>query len=162
MSFSNTESATEKHPDDDLWLRLDNQLCFALYAANRAVTAEYRELLAELDLTYPQYLVMLVLWEADRSDQKVRVSDLGHRLHLDTGTLTPLLKRMANHGLIERRRDQADERIVTLHLTAQGAALRDRAKSVPRELVCRVGMDREQLAGLRQSLRELLVRLEKC
>lgn len=152
---------TETNSDEDLWLRLDNQLCFALYAANRAVTTEYRELLADLDLTYPQYLVMLVLWEAERAGQVMRVSDLGQRLHLDTGTLTPLLKRMAGHGLLERRRDQADERIVTLHLTAQGAALRERAKSVPRELVCRIGMDREQLIGLRQSLHQLLAHLEK-
>ncbi len=146
---------------DDLWLRLDNQLCFALYAANRAVTAEYRELLADLDLTYPQYLVMLVLWEAERSGQVVKISDLGQRLRLDTGTLTPLLKRMAGHGLLERRRDQQDERIVTLHLTASGSALRESARSVPRELVCRAGMEREQLVSLRQTLYQLLEHLEK-
>jgi DNA-binding MarR family transcriptional regulator len=112
-------------------LRLDDQLCFPLYAAARAVQQRYRPLLAELGLTYPQYLVMMVLWETDGPS----VSALGQRLMLDSGTLTPLLKRMEAAGLLERRREQADGRIVTAHLTDAGRALRAQAEGVPHALV---------------------------
>ena len=103
--------------DNDQILALDNQICFALYAANRAVTARYRPLLEELGLTYPQYLVMLVMWEADREGIKPRVSDLGARLRLDSGTLTPLLKRLEQRDLLQRARLAEDERVVRLRLT---------------------------------------------
>ena len=108
-------------------LRLDNQLCFALYSASLAMTKLYKPLLEALDLTYPQYLAMLVLWEQDG----VTVSELGERLSLDSGTLTPLLKRMEAAGLLSRLRDAADERRVLIRLTARGRRLKDRARSVP-------------------------------
>ncbi len=108
-------------------LRLDNQLCFALYSASLAMTKLYKPLLEALDLTYPQYLALLVLWEQDG----VTVSELGERLSLDSGTLTPLLKRMEAAGLLSRLRDAADERRVLIRLTARGRRLKDRARSVP-------------------------------
>ncbi|MEC7949037.1 MAG: MarR family transcriptional regulator [Myxococcota bacterium] len=108
-------------------LRLGDQLCFPLYAAARAVQQRYRPLLSVLGLTYPQYLVMMVLWEEDAQS----VSALGRHLMLDSGTLTPLLKRLETAGLLERRRMHADGRIVTAHLTAEGRALRARAADVP-------------------------------
>lgn len=101
------------------WLALDRQLCFALYAASLAMTKAYKPLLAPLGLTYPQYLVMLVLWEGDG----ITVSQLGARLTLDSGTLTPLLKRLEALALVQRQRDTADERRVLLRLTAAGQAL---------------------------------------
>ena len=120
---------TEVDDLDDL-LALDNQLCFALYAVNRAVTGRYRPLLAELDLTYPQYLVMLVMWEADRGGDKPRVSSIGERLRLDSGTLTPLLRRLEQRGLLVRQRSSDDERVVTVALTEEGRSMRARAADV--------------------------------
>lgn len=108
-------------------LLLDNQLCFALYSASLAMTRLYKPLLDALGLTYPQYLALLVLWERDG----VTVSDLGDRLSLDSGTLTPLLKRLEAAGLVSRLRDAADERRVLIRLTAEGRALRARASHVP-------------------------------
>src|SRR3954470_8192722 len=108
-------------------LLLDNQLCFALYSASLAMTKLYKPLLAELGLTYPQYLVMLALWEQDG----VAVSQLGERLSLDSGTLTPLLKRLEPAGLVSRIRSVEDERRVHLTLTAAGRKLRARAEKVP-------------------------------
>lgn len=145
-------------PDDAL--SLDNQVCFALYAANRAVTARYRPLLADLELTYPQYLVMLVLWEEGRSDALTRVSDLGRRLRLDSGTLTPLLKRLEERGLLDRQRISEDERVVTLTLTDAGWSLQERARSVPQQLLCGVALQPERLKALRQELRAVLTALE--
>lgn len=144
---------------DDL-LALDNQICFSLYAANRAVTALYRPLLAELDLTYPQYLVMLVLWERSRGGQATRVSDLGERLRLDSGTLTPLLKRLALRGLIVRERSAGDERVVTLSLTQKGTDLRAKAVQVPRELLCGLGTSPERLLALRNELNSVLMAID--
>lgn len=116
---------------DDETLKLDHQLCFPLYAASNLLTRAYRPLLQELDLTYPQYLVMLVLWE--RAPQTV--GEISARLYLDTGTLTPLLKRTEAKGLIARQRDSQDERRVQVTLTDQGEALRERARSVPLAMV---------------------------
>jgi MarR family transcriptional regulator, organic hydroperoxide resistance regulator len=109
-------------------LRLDNQLCFELYSASLAMTKLYQPLLAQLGLTYPQYLVMLVLWEQD----DVTVSDIGQRLGLDSGTLTPLLKRLAQQGMLMRERDMQDERRVRVRLSAAGLALREQAALIPR------------------------------
>lgn len=145
--------------EDDI-LALDNQLCFALYAANRAVTARYRPLLAELNLTYPQYLVMLVLWEAGRDGRSVKVSDLGKRLRLDSGTLTPLLKRLAERGLVTRQRDTTDERVVTVAPTEEGFAMRRQASDVPGQLLCGTGIDQERIVALREELRSVLSLLE--
>lgn len=108
-------------------LRLDNQVCFALYSASLAMTKVYKPMLEAIGLTYPQYLVMLVLWERDGST----VSELGERLFLDSGTLTPLLKRLEASGLIARIRDAQDERRVRISLTAPGRALRSKAQSIP-------------------------------
>ncbi len=108
-------------------LQLDHQLCFALYSASLAMTKLYKPLLAELGVTYPQYLALLVLWERDG----LRVSELCERLFLDSGTLTPLLKRLEAAGLVRRQRSSADERSVHIHLTDDGRALKDRAAAVP-------------------------------
>ncbi|MBE0484559.1 MarR family winged helix-turn-helix transcriptional regulator [Marinobacter sp.] len=143
---------------DDV-LGLDNQICFALYALNRAVTARYRPLLTKLDLTYPQYLVMLVLWEREQGEP-ARVSDVGDRLRLDSGTLTPLLKRLEQRGLVIRRRQAGDERVVRLGLTEAGWQLRAAARQVPEQLLCGLDVDPQRLIALRQELRSLLAILE--
>nr|WP_198980780.1 MarR family transcriptional regulator [Herbaspirillum sp. ASV7] len=113
-------------------LLLDNQLCFAMYSASLAMTKAYKKILAPLEITYPQYLVMMVLWEQDQ----VIVSELGARLFLDSGTLTPLLKRMEAMGLLRRARDAGDERRVVVSLTEAGRALREKARAVPVQMGC--------------------------
>ncbi len=152
--------AQETQTGTDALLALDSQVCFALYAANRAVTARYRPLLSELDLTYPQYLVMLVLWEAAARGETLRVSTIGDRLRLDSGTLTPLLRRLEQRGLVDRRRSKDDERVVTIALTPEGESLREQAREVPSRLLCELGVDSSQAASLRDALRQLLSRLE--
>jgi len=119
-------------------LELGNQLCFALYRASRAVVRSYGPALAELGLTYPQYLTMLVLWEAQAP---LAVGEIGARLHLDSGTLTPLLKRLEDLGLASRTRDPADERRVLIALTERGAALREKAVDVPERVFAGYGID---------------------
>ncbi|WP_333586855.1 MarR family winged helix-turn-helix transcriptional regulator [Phenylobacterium sp.] len=137
-------------------LRLDVQLCFALYGASNRVTRLYRPLLAPLGLTYPQYLVMLALWEqAPRS-----VGDLGQALDLDSGTLTPLLKRMEAQGLVSRTRSPQDERRVMIDLTDAGRALRIPARAVPGQVLCRMGGDLEALSSLRRALDGLKTSLD--
>jgi DNA-binding MarR family transcriptional regulator len=142
-------------------LQLDEQLCFALYNASRALTRAYAPLLGPLGLTYPQYLVLLVLWERDA----LAVHQLGERLALDSGTLTPLLKRLAQQGLVERRRGSDDERIVRIHLTAEGRALRAKARKLPLEIACHTGYDvtsersMRELVRLREELTALARRL---
>jgi DNA-binding MarR family transcriptional regulator len=137
-------------------LRLDLQLCFALYGASNRVTRLYRSLLDPLGLTYPQYLVMLALWErAPRS-----VGELGQALDLDSGTLTPLLKRLEAQGLVDRARDPRDERRVIVSLTPEGTALREKAQPIPGEVVCRLGGDLRELGDLREGLNALLQRLD--
>jgi DNA-binding MarR family transcriptional regulator len=132
-------------------LRLDDQLCFALYAASRAVTQRYRPLLDELGLTYPQYLVMLVLWEQGPTT----VKSLAGALQLDYGTLSPLLKRLAAAGLVERQRRSEDERSVEISLTAAGAKLKARASGIPQLVVDAYNLDADDFATLRSNLREL-------
>ncbi len=127
------------------WLKLENQVCFALYALSRRVTALYRPLLEPLGLTYPQYLVLLVLWEFQRgvaaeASAGVPVGSLGERLQLDTGTLTPLLKRMESQGWLTRSRGRDDERTVLVRLTAQGLGLRELASQIPLQLLERAGL----------------------
>ena len=129
-------------------LLLSNQICFPLYAAGNLMGRLYRPLLAELDLTYPQYLVMLALWERDGQG----VGELGELLRLDSGTLSPLLKRLQQAGLVERRRAQEDERRVGIFLTAAGHALRARAASVPEAMMCRLPGEPAQLLRLREDL----------
>jgi DNA-binding MarR family transcriptional regulator len=132
-------------------LALDQQLCFALYKASRAVASAYRPALGELGITYPQYLVMLALWERDGRG----VRDLGDELELDTGTLSPLLRRLEGRHLVRRERLAADERRVTVHLTEAGVALRERAIAVPPLLASRTGLSREAVAELRSILDRL-------
>lgn len=116
-------------------LCLDEQLCFAVYSASRALTRAYGPLLEPLGLTYPQYLTMLVLWEKDG----MTVKEIGERLALDSGTLTPLLKRLEQQGYVERKRSTEDERVVHVALTQTGKHLRLKAKKVPLALACRAG-----------------------
>lgn len=136
-------------------LKLDAQLCFALYSTLLGVNKVYRTLLRELDLTYPQYLVMLVLWEGDG----VTVSALGERLYLDSGTLTPLLKRLEASGLIARLRDAEDERRVRISLTPAGRLLRDAAESIPPCVLQRSQCSLPELAALTGQLKTLRARL---
>ncbi|WP_329244442.1 MarR family transcriptional regulator [Streptomyces sp. NBC_01478] len=130
-------------------LLLDDQLCFALYAASRAVTARYRPLLEELGLTYPQYLVMLVLWEQD----SISVRDLGNALQLESSTLSPLLKRLETNGLLRRERRRDDERSVAIRLTGAGARMRDQAAAVPLAIGAAMGLSPDQDALAKQLLR---------
>lgn len=140
-------------PSDDgsAWLQLDHQLCFALYSASLAMTRLYKPLLEPLGLTYPQYLVMLVLWEGDG----LSVSQVGERLALDSGTLTPLLKRLEAQGLVQRLRDTADERRVLLQLTASGRALKQRAQKVPPAVFQASGCTLGELSALTAKLQDL-------
>jgi MarR family transcriptional regulator, organic hydroperoxide resistance regulator len=137
------------------WLSLDQQLCFALYSASLAMTKLYKPLLEPLGLTYPQYLVMLVLWQADG----MAVSQIGERLALDSGTLTPLLKRLQAAGLVQRLRDAADERRVLLQLTAAGRALKAQARHVPQVMAEATGCELGELAALTTRLKALRDRL---
>jgi DNA-binding MarR family transcriptional regulator len=132
-------------------LKLDHQLCFALYSSSLAMTKLYKPLLDPLGLTYPQYLAMLVLWEGDA----VSVSELGQRLQLDSGTLTPLLKRLEASGWVERERDSADERRVRVHLTPAGRALKLRAAKVPPQVLCATGCSLDEIAALTTRLKAL-------
>jgi DNA-binding MarR family transcriptional regulator len=137
--------------NDGGWLRLDLQICFLLYGASRAVTQLYQPLLAPLGITYPQYLVMLVLWEEGGATMR----RLCERLYLDSGTLTPLVKRLEVAGLVARGRSSADERVVDVKLTGAGRRLEREAKSIPEELVCRLGLRAEELQRLHRSLSRL-------
>jgi len=130
---------------------LDGQLCFALYSANLAMGKLYRQLLAGLDLTYPQYLVMLVLWEGDG----ITVSELGERLFLDSATLTPLLKRLQAAGMVRRTRGTRDERQVIVTLTDEGRALREKAGQVPVDVFCATGCEIDEVVGLKSQLEKL-------
>ena len=136
-------------------LKLDNQLCFALYAASLAMTKLYKPLLEELGLTYPQYLVMLVLWEGDG----LAVSELGQRLSLDSGTLTPLLKRLEAAGLVSRLRAVDDERRVHIHLSAAGRRLKVRAAKVPACILAATQCPLPEVVRLTQELHRLRERL---
>jgi MarR family transcriptional regulator, organic hydroperoxide resistance regulator len=134
---------------------LDDQLCFALYAASRAVTARYRPMLDELGLTYPQYLVMMLLWENDHQT----VGQLGAKLALDSGTLSPLLKRLTAAGLVSRHRRVEDERSVSISLTDAGRALRDRALPISGAMIGAIGFDTGEFDDLKSRLRLLVHRV---
>ncbi len=139
-------------------LELDRQLCFALYTASRAVVRAYAPLLEGAGLTYPQYVTMLVLWEDP--GQPRSIGELGERLHLDSGTLTPLLKRLASMGYVTRSRDAEDERRVLVTVTAEGLTLRDRLAAVPESLLACLGMDLADASALREQLTALTTFLE--
>ena len=134
---------------------LDDQLCFALYAASRAVTARYRPMLEQIGLTYPQYLVMMLLWESDHQT----VGQLGARLSLDSGTLSPLLKRLTTAGLVTRHRRVEDERSVSIALTPEGRALQDKAVRISEDMIGAIGFDKAEFDELKDRLRLLIDRV---
>ena len=162
-------AAPAPHPQDQ-WLLLENQLCFPFYAVSRLITRAYQSLLEPLGLTYPQYLVMLALWEADG----VPIQHLSDRLLLNTNTLTPLLKRLESSRLVTRRREDSDERVVIIRLTEEGRSLKEEARRVPESLVEQlIGeggqgakgddspvMSPEQLLELRESVKTFLAVLK--
>lgn len=147
-----SQCQTQSGLTDDETLLLDNQVCFPLYSAANAVIRAYRPLLEELDLTYSQYLVMMVLWEQDGAS----VKDVGSRLHLDSGTLTPLLKRLEAKGIVVRSRSESDERVRVLKLTEQGRELRQMAKSVPNAMRCKLDLNLDELVTLKQLCEKVL------
>ncbi|MGV8885605.1 MAG: MarR family winged helix-turn-helix transcriptional regulator [Microbacteriaceae bacterium] len=132
-------------------LGIDEQICFALYRASRSFTALYRELLAPLGLTYPQYLVLIVLWETP----SLTVGALGSALQLDSGTISPLVRRLEAMGLLERERSVTDERIVVVRLTTAGRALQAQAAGIPNQICAATGLDLNDVARLRDQLSEL-------
>ncbi|MEZ2443677.1 MarR family winged helix-turn-helix transcriptional regulator [Chitinophaga sp. RCC_12] len=135
-------------------LKLSNQLCFSFYALSRLVTSHYQPLLGALDLTYPQYLVMLALWEHDI----LSVKALGQQLMLDSGTLTPLLKRLEIKKLIKRVRSKEDERIVNIHLTTAGRQLQQEAADIPEKISCSMGFTTEEYNTLKPMIDNILKR----
>lgn len=147
---------TDHAADDDSLLTLDNQLCFALYSTQLAMNKLYRRLLNELGLTYPQYLVMLVLWQHGQ----LSVSKIGEHLGLDSATLTPLLKRLEAHGLVKRQRSNEDERRVDISLSSDGEALKERARSVPKAAICATHCEPQELGQLRDELNALRKKLD--
>lgn len=138
-------------------LLLDNQLCFPLYAAARKIVAAYTPLLKDLKLTYTQYITMMVLWEV----QSISIRELGTRLFLDTGTLSPLLKRLESAGFLTRRRSTDDERIVFIEITRSGLALKKRAQHIPAQMMCALnrngeGLTPEEAAAMKEMLYRMI------
>jgi len=144
--------AKKKNKSDNP-LQFDRQVCFKLYAAHRAVSRVYTSILEPLGLTYLQYLVMLIMWE----DQSISVKRLGERLRLDSGTLTPLLKKMEEKGLISRRRSDLDERSVDITLTGEGRKLKEHAFGIPKKLTCKITINLEEIKKLQTILDKILV-----
>jgi len=143
----------ENYPE----LKLENQICFRVYRLNRAITNHYRPFLNELDLTYPQYLVMMALWEKDG----IPVNSLSEILKLDTGTLSPLLKRLEATGYIHRKRSKEDERTVIIKLTKVGAELQKKAIEVPHEMAHCLDLSEEEYLSLRETLDSLILKAEQ-
>jgi len=137
-------------------IKLENQMCFSLYAASREVIKLYKPILDKHNLTYTQYVAMIVLWEED----KMTVKEIGQRLHLDSGTLTPLLKKLECRGLITRHRDINDDRVVIAELTEAGLKLKSEILDVPGEVFCKLNISKEKAQELKHSLDELLQSLE--
>lgn len=133
-------------------LKLENQLCFPLYAASKEIVRHYKPFLDKLDMTYTQYIAMMVLWE----HKKLNVKELGEYLYLDSGTLTPLLKTMEKKGWVERNRSKEDERVLNVTITKQGEALREQALSVPEQMAGCVHLKQEEIAQLYQLLYKIL------
>ncbi len=133
-------------------LKLDNQLCFPIYVASREIIQSYNQYFGELDITYPQYLVLMVLWE----EGEMTVNNIGKRLHLDSGTLTPLLKRMETKDLIIRNRCKTDERTVKINLTDKGKQLREKAVKIPSELAKDITLTREEAETLKRLIYKLI------
>ncbi|GAA0070557.1 MarR family transcriptional regulator [Clostridium sardiniense] len=141
----------------DNCIKLDNQICFSLYAASREIIKLYKPVLDKYNLTYTQYITMLVLWEEEKST----VKGIGKRLHLDSGTLTPLLKKLESMGLITRYRDSKDDRVVIAELTKEGKELKEEIIDVPEQVFCKVNMSIEKANELKANLDELLNVLKK-
>ncbi|RXZ79012.1 MarR family transcriptional regulator [Paenibacillaceae bacterium] len=141
--------------EDNIILNLENQLCFAFYACSREMLKLYRPILSELGITYTQYITLLVLWENDG----ITVKELGKRLYLDSGTLTPLLKKLQALELITRTRDKADERNVVIELTDKGQAMKEQAKAVPGSLLSNLDMDMEEIMSLRSQIHKLMSKI---
>ncbi|MDZ7836149.1 MAG: MarR family transcriptional regulator [Alkalibacterium sp.] len=133
-------------------LKLSNQLCFPLYAATRQITKLYRPMLEKLGVTYPQYLVLLVLFE----EESVTVKELGERLYLDSGTLTPMLKRMEEHGLVKRQRSTQDERVVEVTLTEKGRGIEKQAEEIPKKFSKEVLLEQDEFDELKRLLTKIL------
>lgn len=133
-------------------LKLDNQLCFPLYACAKEIVRRYKPFLDEIDLTYTQYIAMMVLWE----EKKINVKDLGGRLYLDSGTLTPVLKRLEQKGLISRQRDDKDERVLIASITQEGEALKEKAVEIPYKMAGCVKLDEQDAKELYEILHKLL------
>nr|WP_321485686.1 MarR family transcriptional regulator [uncultured Draconibacterium sp.] len=138
--------------DDEL--KLKSQVCFPIYALSREIISVYRPILEELDLTYPQYLAMIVLWE----NEPQKVNEIGDKLNLDNGTITPLLKRMATKGLISRKRNSKDERVVEISLTKSGKQLQTKAAKAPHKVVKAMGITPEDLMQLKELVLKILNR----
>ncbi|MEZ8629215.1 MarR family transcriptional regulator [Vibrio tasmaniensis] len=143
--------------DQDDYLKLDNQVCFALYSASNAMSRAYQPLLKALDLTYLQYIVMMVLWE----EKEINVKALGAKTHLDSGTLTPLLKRLETKGYVLRTRSAEDERVRVITLTPAGIELKEQAQTVPIEMLCLSQMNEDELKSLKAQCEQLLGNLTK-
>ncbi|NOI89455.1 MarR family transcriptional regulator [Vibrio splendidus] len=143
--------------DKDDYLKLDNQVCFALYSASNAMSRAYQPLLKALDLTYLQYIVMMVLWE----EKEINVKALGAKTHLDSGTLTPLLKRLEAKGYVLRTRSAEDERVRVITLTPAGVDLKEQAQTVPVEMLCLSKMNEDELKSLKAQCEQLLGNLTK-
>jgi DNA-binding MarR family transcriptional regulator len=139
------------------YLKLENQACFPVYALSRVLTAHYKAILEGIDLTYPQYLVMLILWE----HQQQSVKEIGEKLLLDSGTLTPLLKKLEARKLVSRIRSAADERIVMINLTESGMALKEKAVSVPESFKCSLGLSIEEMVSLKDTVTFILERTKQ-
>ena len=139
------------------YLKLENQACFPIYALSRVLTAHYKPILDEVELTYPQYLVMMVLWE----HKQLSVKEIGEKLLLDSGTLTPLLKKLEAKKMILRERGKTDERIVRVSLTDIGLQLKNRASSIPEAFKCSLGLTTEEITSLRTSINTILNKTKK-
>lgn len=138
-------------------LRLDNQLCFPLYACAKEIVRRYKPFLDEIDLTYTQYIAMMVLWE----EREINVKELGSRLYLDSGTLTPVLKRLEQKGLITRQRDDKDERVLIVSITREGDELKDKAVEIPVKMAGCVSLEPQDAAELYRLLHKLLAGFEQ-
>jgi len=136
-------------------LVIDKQLCFAMYSATNAVIRAYRPILKALDLTYPQYLVMMVLW----GNNGINVKALGHKLHLDSGTLTPLLKRLEQKNLLTRERSEKDERVREIFLTPSGSRIKSEAEDIPNAMLCKAKLPLDELLTMKESCERLLANL---
>lgn len=137
-------------------LKLENQICFPMYVASRMITRAYQPMLDEMGITYPQYLVLMALWEQDEQT----VNEIGQKLYLNTNTITPLLKRMEKTGLIARTRSKEDERKVMITLTDQGLALKEKAYCIPEQILGKTGLQADDMGDLREQIYKLIRQME--